>query len=45
MDLYKKANQHTIFDTKELEEDFLAAGILKFGIFEYNGDLIGIGWK
>jgi len=42
--LYRKANQQTIYSIEELEQDLIDAGVEKTDVFEYQGELIGIGW-
>ncbi len=44
LELYERANHHTIYEISELEKDYNEAGFSKWEVFESNGDLIGIGW-
>ncbi|MFX1569285.1 MAG: hypothetical protein ACFFCV_13055 [Promethearchaeota archaeon] len=44
IEIYKSANEHTIYEISEIENDFKSAGISKSEIFDHKGDLIGIGW-
>ena len=44
MDIYEKANLRTIYEIDELKEHFKEAGISKMEVFDFNGELLGIGW-
>jgi len=44
LEIYESANQHTIYEISEMENDFRNAGISKTEIFDLDGDLVGIGW-
>ena len=44
MDIYESANIQTTYEVDELKKQFADAGITKMEVFEYIGELIGIGW-
>ncbi len=44
MDIFENANSQTIYDIDELKKHFSDVGISKIEVFDYYGELIGIGW-
>ncbi|MCJ7688902.1 MAG: hypothetical protein MUO60_06240 [Clostridiaceae bacterium] len=44
IDIFKRANIQTMYDIDELKKIFSDAGISKMDVYDFNGELIGVGW-